>query len=158
MNQGARKSLYIFLSSLLGTLLFLILHRVVSFLFGWAIVSGYTFLGFGMNSIELQAMDYLTLMFSLMFGAWYGIWLGLYWYEVVYEQRLRGGLVDHIICNYWPRSRRPYDLKSKVSAAARKLEHDLGELESLAETVQVAVHPEPIKKRIVRKRAPVAKI
>lgn len=150
---GHKKSLYIFLTSILGVLLFLMLHRIIVFFYLLALSTDYARYMPNLSYIEFLAIDYFTLVITLMLGAWYGIWLGLYWYEKVYEEGSHGGLVSHITEHYWPKGRQAYGLEPKIEAVKKKLEQDLWELEDLAK-IAPPVYPEPIKKRVVRKRAP----
>lgn len=79
MHENTRKSFYVFLSMVLGVLLFLMLQRavfLVAFLFGADI-----------GSVSSQALGVVTSMIAAVFGAWYGIWLGLVWYAAVYEDQ-----------------------------------------------------------------------
>lgn len=79
MHENTRKSFYIFLSSMLGVLLFLMLQRsafLIAFL-----------LGADIGSVQSQALGVVTTAIAVVFGAWYGVWLGLVWYSAVYEER-----------------------------------------------------------------------
>ena len=86
----ARKSLYLFLTALLGTLLFLTVHQVAYFIYIYMLGTGLA--TSGMSYVEFLAVEYFTLTITMMLGAWYGIWLGLYWYEKVYEEKSHRGL------------------------------------------------------------------
>ena len=148
----AKKSLYVFLTALLGMLLFYILHRVVVFLFLYLLAIGY--LGTGPDYYRFLAWDYTTLVLALMGGAWYGVWLGLYWFEKVYVEKSHGGLAHHIASKYLTREN-PKSLPSKMSAVKKRLESDLWALEDLAKNTETeSGWPEPKVRRVVRKRAP----
>ncbi len=149
----AKKSLYLFLSSMLGVFLFFILHRTAIFTYLYLVDSGYlvdTFVYW-----RFLAIDYFTLAFALMGGAWYGIWLGLYWYSRIYEEGSHGGLADHLVRHYWPH-RSPKSIGIKLASVKENLEKDLWQLESLAKdtVTSVEVSPAPKIRRVVRKRAP----
>jgi len=139
---------------MLGTLLFLVLHRIIVFLY--LVLAGPKLIpGSEGAYLMFSAVDYFTLVITLMLGAWYGIWIGMYWYEKVYEEESYKGVVDYIVNNYWPRRKTTANLKSKIAATQQKLETDLWELEGLTENLtRVKVKPKGIKKRIVRKEAP----
>jgi hypothetical protein len=160
MSSGLRKSIYIFLSCLVGALLFMVLQRVTVFLYIGLLAYGFDGLTFGLSWIELLALDYLTLLLSLLFGGWYGIWVGLHWYESVYEHGSSKGFIGNLL-HMWPRSRKTYDLQSKVAAVSTRLENDLGELQNLtttiAERVPKTAPKKRIVKRVIRKKAPVLK-
>ena len=88
MHENTRKSFYIFLSSMLGVLLFLMLQRsafLIAFL-----------LGVNIGSVESQALGVVTTAIAVVFGAWYGVWLGLVWYSAVYEERTVSGMLGSL--------------------------------------------------------------
>jgi len=152
-----KKSLYVFLSSMLGVMLFLVIHRILIFLIlvfsgaGGNFYLGFSYLGF-------LAIDYFTLLIVLMLGAWYGIWLGNYWFEKVYEERLHGGFVSLLASRLWPK--RVSKLRQKMVSATEHLENDVWELEDLVKDLPPTASIKPVnvfKRRIVRKR-PIKKI
>ena len=145
----AKKSLYIFLASLLGVMLFLVLHRVAVFFYLYLLAGGY--ITTGLEYYEFLALDYFSLTITLMLGAWYGIWLGLHWYEKVYEENSHGGLVHHLATEIFP-SNRFKNLPVKVAVVERKLEANLRELENLAQA-GAAQKSGPVKRKAPRKRA-----
>lgn len=152
-SSGAKKSLYVFLSSLLGVFLFFILHRAILFLYLYLVGDGYfvyTFVYW-----RLLAIDYITLVLTLMGGAWYGVWLGLYWYGKIYEEGSHGGFADHLVRSYWS-GQNPKTLGAKIATVKEHIEKDLWDLESLAKstTKSVIVSPEPKVRKIIRKQAP----
>ncbi len=150
MFLGVKKSLYLFLCSILGVFLFLILHRLGVFLYLYFIASSNNLVSF--NYFNFLMFDYFTLILALMLGAWYGIWLGLYWFEKVYEESSHGGLAEHIGRHFWSGTS-PKNLELKVANIKERLEKDLWQLEDLAENA-VSVKPQPKVRRVVRKRAP----
>jgi hypothetical protein len=155
MNIGFKKSLYLFLSSLLGVMLFLVLHRVLIFLYLLMASAGYQPFLSEVSSLTFLGLEYLSLILTLLLGAWYGIWLGLYWYKKVYEDGESAGLVEHLTLRYWPKRKNQYGLQAKIEAAKKHLENNMWELEDLAKTIPAAApSPAPIKKQVVRKRAP----
>ncbi len=79
MSENTRKSFYIFLSMVLGVLLFLMLQRA-AFLVAFLI-------GADVSSLSAEALGVVTTAIAVVFGAWYGIWLGLVWYAAIYEER-----------------------------------------------------------------------
>lgn len=84
MQNGAKKSFYIFLSGLLGILLFILLERslfLLAFLLGVDVLSG-----------KFAQIDYAAFIAATTLGLWYGIWVGLYWYQIVYEERTHAGV------------------------------------------------------------------
>lgn len=152
---SAKKSLYIFLTALLGSLLFLVLHRIA--VFGYMIMLYYNYpkFSFGMSIMDFMALDYLTLIITLLLGGWYGIWLGLGWFEAVYEDGGHAGFFGHVLRHYFPIQKNNYGLKNKVVAAGHKLEHDLIELEELAAKMQRVSKPKVAVRttsRIVRRK------
>ncbi len=86
-----KKALYVFLCSLLGMLIFIILQKSTLLLLtillgnqGDIAVEGYA-----SPFYQFETISYLV---ALFFGGWYGVWLGLHWYGIVYEAG-RGGLL-----------------------------------------------------------------
>jgi len=147
----AKKSFYVFLSAILGVLLFLVLHRIIIFIY--LLLSYEDYQTFGMNLTYLQylALDYITLTLAMFGGLWYGIWLGLYWYEKVYEEGSHKGFVHHLAANLW--GRKTYSdtkLEHKLNAAKEKMEKGLWEMEGLVKGAELKVN-KTIKKTIVRK-------
>jgi hypothetical protein len=149
----AKKAFYIFLSSLLGVLIFLILHRAIIFIYLYLVSGGYFADSF--NYWNFLFWDYITLIFSLMLGAWYGIWLGMSWHEAVYVQKNHGGFVEHLASHYWLGGR-PKNLETKIITVKQRLDKDLSQLEDLAkaDTAVEVVKPQAKVRRVVRKRAP----
>ncbi len=78
MSENTRKSFYIFLSMVLGVLLFLMLQRA-----GFLI---YFLSGGNISTLQIRALDVVTSVIAITFGAWYGTWLGLVWYAAIYEE------------------------------------------------------------------------
>jgi hypothetical protein len=152
MPNGAKKAFYLFLTSLLGVFLFLILHRVVFFLYLYMIGQG--LIGTSMDYYQMLLFEYFSLIICLMLGSWYGIWLGIYWFEKVYEEKSHGGFVHHLSKNYF--LPKPKVVESRMTEIKERLETNLHELENLAESTvsQLEVMPKPIKRRVVRKKAP----
>jgi hypothetical protein len=146
-----KKAIYIFLCSLMGALLFLILHNLVVFLYSVALTADYGNLSFGFSYTEFVAIDVITLFLALLGGSLYGIWLGLFWYQKIYEEASHRGFVDHAAAYFWPGSRHNYKLESKMEAAKKKLEDNLWQFEDLAKTA-AAESVVPIKRRVSRKR------
>jgi len=149
-----KKSLYLFLSSMLGAILFLLLHRLLVFVILIAIIAlnGHSFLG--LTFIQFAALDYFTLILVLMLGAWYGIWVGEYWYLKVYEEKVHGGVVSHLATVYWPRKKQ-WELHSKINSLAKEMRHEMWEIKDLEKSLpSVAETVKPIKRRVARKKAP----
>ncbi len=149
-----KKSLYLFLSSLLGVMLFLTIHRIIIFLL--LIFSGASGnLYYGLSSLGFSAIDYLTLIITLMLGAWYGIWVGSYWYGKVYEEKIHGGVVSFFANRYW--SGKVGHLRRQMAVTASHLENDIWDLEDLVKELPAAASAKPgkvMKRRIARKRTP----
>jgi hypothetical protein len=154
MTQGRRdlrKSFYLFLSSLLGALLFLIIHRIIIF-----IILIFKILGSGFDQqgyLIFLSLDYLTLMFFLMAGGWYGIWLGMYWYKVVYEENTFNGIFAHLKKGFAQKFSEPENVVVKINLAKQEFEMGMAELEGAAKEIHIT--PKVIvPKRAVRKKNP----
>lgn len=153
-EQSIRKSFYIFLTALLGVLLFVVLDRLL--VFGYLLLAGSNYAVFGLNLsyVEFWALDYLSLFFVMMAGAWYGIWVGLYWYARVYEDRTHQGFVHHVATRYWPFEKRARQLQSQVRQVEKQLENDLHQLSDLADELPAVKAPPPVKRPMAKKRTP----
>lgn len=148
----AKKALYLFLTALLGMMLFFILHRLAVFAYLYALAMGY--LNPEVNYLQILIWDYFTLALALLAGGWYGVWLGLSWFQRIYEDKTHGGLADHIIKRYWPQTGNKV-FQTRVEAVKQRLEKDLWQLEDLAKVKLTAQNQaEPKVRRVVRKRAP----
>jgi hypothetical protein len=147
MNPGIRKSLYLFLTSILGALLFLVLQRVVVSLYLTLLQWKPDVFSFGLSFMEITAIDLINLTVAVLFGAWYGIWIGMHWYYAVYEQAGGRGFVWGVAAALRRRGN-PDGLKSEIESAARRMERETWRLERLSNP--------PIAKssrRVVRRRA-----
>ena len=147
-----KKSLYIFLTALLGVLMFVLLDRIAVFFYLYLLAAVY--MATSINFFEFMVVDYFILTLVMMLGAWYGIWLGLYWFKKVYEEQSHGGLVEHLTTNYFPQ-KSFFAGQGDMASLKKRLNTDLSQLEELAASgTAQEFQPEPIKRRIVRKRAP----
>lgn len=90
-TSGSKKSLYVFLSSLLGILLFVTIQRALSLIGLLLLNVDYATYSLGTTPLQVHAWNITTLILAIFFGGWYGIWLGLHWYKIVYEHG-SGGL------------------------------------------------------------------
>lgn len=152
--SGIKKPTYIFLSAMLGMLIFLILHRVVVFfvMAGVYFNSGDGFMG--ANYLQFLAWDYLTLILVLMLGAWYGIWVGSYWYEKVYESKLHGGFLSHVL-GFRQQGPAREILGEKMEELSENIQEEIWELDQLSKNITKAARtPKPIKRKVVKRRAP----
>jgi len=93
---GLKRSVYIFLCSLLGVMLFLVLHRIIVLWYLLMVNYGVFSWNGSETYIRFLAVDYISLTLFLMLGSWYGIWLGNYWYELVYESGSLKGYFNSI--------------------------------------------------------------
>jgi hypothetical protein len=152
---GVKKSVYIFLCSLLGAMLFLVLHRLAVFTYLIITIYGGPGIPEGAAYVQFVAIDYITLFFALLFGSWYGIWLGSYWYEMVYERGIwPGAFLHHARGKLFFRKNKDYGLREKIETIKEKLEQDLSQAESLvAEIPRPKFNPPPIKRRASGKKS-----
>lgn len=145
-----RKSLYIFLSALLGVIMFMLLERLATFFYLYLLAGGY--IATSLEFWQIALLDYIILTLAMMLGAWYGIWLGLYWYRKIYEEQSHPGLVGHLASNF-PRS--GLAGSKGVGELKKRLAADLSQLEAVTSVNLAKVSgPAPIKRKIVRKSAP----
>jgi hypothetical protein len=90
-ESETRKSLYIFLCSLLGIMLFVMLQKAALLLLTLFLGSQTGTLVSTFGNIDIAIFDTVSYILALFFGGWYGVWLGLHWYGIVYESG-RGGI------------------------------------------------------------------
>ncbi len=150
---GVKKSVYVFLCSLLGVLLFLILQRIAIFAYLLLVAYGIVAWSSGFDYVRFMAVDYTSLVLMLLFGSWYGIWLGTHWYDLVYESGTWRGGWYHAKHHLFPWRKNNYRLKDRVEEVKTQLERDLDKVEILAAELPKAVmNPEPIRRRVTRRR------
>ncbi len=183
MTNAQRKALYLFLTSLLGIILFLMLHRSLFVIYD---VMGSFFPGNPIFIIEpgvLFTLDFISMLVVMFIGGWYGVWLGLDWYKMIYEERESRewfhGFLPHSWRGYHARRRNKSATKSEPaprqlnvqgpSALSRRIESfasfraaprdnawsfdDVEAPSSIAKPKRKAV----AKKRVVKKRVAAAK-
>jgi hypothetical protein len=90
MRQGPGKSLYIFLCTVLGVMLFVVLQRSLALIHFILLNTNYQLFSFGLDPATLELINYISIGIAGFFGGWYGTWLGLHWHEVVYEKAQSG--------------------------------------------------------------------
>ncbi len=115
-TRFASKSFYLFLCSILGVMLFVIIQRAVGLIYLLLLTLNYQQFNFGLSMLDLWVLNYLTYVAAVLFGAWYGIWLGLHWYRIVYEEG-KGGLF-HGFKLTWSRGSSTASQASKPPTAA----------------------------------------
>lgn len=151
-SNGLKRSLYLFLSALLGIFLFFLLHRIVFFLSLVIIIGLGNSSYFGLSFRQFLMVDYISLFTALCLGAWYGLWVGNYWYEKIYIQKVHAGVVSHLAAVCWPR-RKHQELKAKIESVASHLKEDAWQLEDLEKSLSKnIVSPKPIKRRVVKRK------
>lgn len=148
MLQSFRRSAYLFLSAMLGLLMFFILHRIVVFFYLFFATLGDT----QFEYYHFLVWDYSTLILVLFLGIFYGLWLGKYWYAAVYYEKLHGGLLDYVNTWLWgqkiPQER---VFQKKLETVSERLERNLADLENLS--MQTSVNTQ-VKPKIQVRRAP----
>jgi len=151
---GVKKSVYIFLCSLLGVLLFLVLQRIVVLCYLILVSYGAFHLTSG-GYLEFMAIDDITLLLAMLCGSWYGIWLGNYWYELVYEKGQWRGSLHHARNYLFPPKPAYQDFKARVEEVKHQLAEDLSQAEDLVrEMPKEILKPVPIRRVARKKSAP----
>lgn len=126
MRKAATKALYLFLCSILGMVLFAMLHRAIIVLYDLLIFVRPEF-AFGLTPYSLAVGDFLTMLIALFLGGWYGTMMGIDWYAMVYgpNAAVRPGMFHGFIPHHW-RGRREKaakpapTMKMSTSATAPK--------------------------------------
>lgn len=99
-QNGPKKSLYVFLTSLLGIMMFVVIHRSIALMGLLLLNLDYDRFSLGSNYSQLHILNIVTYVLAVFLGGWYGAWLGLYWYKVVYEEGV-GGLWHGLVGNFF---------------------------------------------------------
>lgn len=166
-----KRSFYIFLSSLLGVMLFILLERSL-FLLAFL-------LGMNVLTPQFAQIDYIAFIVASILGLWYGIWVGLYWYTIVYEEGSHPGMLRGIWGSFSRQSgdrgvlttEKTWDLEDLMQAKSEELTTPRGprlevfESNTVAFTTSTPVHADSVhahteasaKKRVVRKSVKKAK-
>lgn len=85
VGTGSKKALYIFLSSVLGQVTFVLIHRSSALILESLRELGIFDLSAFLPTPDLNAFSLAVLVALWLLGGWYGAWLGLQWYRRVYE-------------------------------------------------------------------------
>lgn len=140
MIQSFRRSAYLFLSAMLGLLMFFILHRIVVFFYLFFATLGDT----QFEYYHFLVWDYSTLILVLLLGIFYGLWLGKYWYAAVYYEKLHGGLLDYVNTWLWGQKMPQQQIfQKKLETVSERLERNLADLESLSMQTPVQTQAKP---------------
>lgn len=84
MRKAVTKSLYLFLCSILGMILFAMLHRALFVIYGILLEVDFASYSLGLTENVILMIDFLSMLIALFFGGWYGVLLGIDWYSIVY--------------------------------------------------------------------------
>ena len=155
-----KKSFYIFLSALLGVMLFILLQRSL-FLLAFL-------LGVNVLSPEFAEIDYGSFILSMFLGLWYGIWVGLYWFNLVYEEQAVPGMFRSMWGRFRPGQRdtspilaeesgKSWNLEDLMKAKAEEykaegLEPDLRVFESNTVAFSAPVHASDLHREAPKKQ------
>lgn len=114
MQKSSLKALYLFLTSWLGIILLLMLHRALFVIYDLLGLFFPEIRFFHADRFLLQSIDFFTLLLALFFGGWYGIWLGLHWFDIVYERE--GSRANKVLHGFLPHHLRS---RTKHSSTAK---------------------------------------
>ncbi len=102
MRKSANKALYLFLSAILGMVIFSMLHRSIFVLLDLLMYTdgGYAF---GLSSTDFLYLDFFTALIALFLGGWYGTMMGMDWYAMVYGPNAEkpAGLFHSFLPHHW---------------------------------------------------------
>ncbi len=117
MKKTTIKALYLFLCSILGMVLFGMLHRSVFVLYDLLLTVDYDTYSFGMPQGAIPALDFTTMLLMLFLGGWYGVVLGLEWYALVYGPNAQApaGLFHGFVPHNW-RGRKKAKASSRMES------------------------------------------
>ncbi|MEZ4180542.1 MAG: hypothetical protein R3B41_03480 [Candidatus Doudnabacteria bacterium] len=153
MNKTSLKALYIFLTSWLGVILVLMLHRAVFVLYELLLTFFPDIFAFGADRTIIEVLDFFTMLLAVFFGGWYGVWLGLHWFEKVYEEdgvhhnAIFYGFLPHNVRREYARYRA--DKKKAKSLKVKNTETKKDDTKSDAKSIEQAkaVAVEPIAQK-----------
>ncbi len=150
---GAKKSVYIFMCSVMGVLLFVILHRLIVLAYLTLLAYGVFHWTSSYSYFTFVAVDYITLLLAMFCGSWYGIWLGEYWYEKIYETGEWRGVTRHLHHKLFPQRPTSNELKARVEVVKLELAEDLSRIQQSIEDMPREILMEtPIKRRAVKRK------
>ena len=152
LHSPIKKSVYLFLSLLLGVFLFLIIHRLIIFSIMMFYLSHNPVGIYTVGYRQFLLLEYSTLVLAVMAGSWYGLWVGGYWYEKVYEVGLHGGALGHLVVGINRFTKKQSSLRTKVEQISKELKEEAWQLEDLAKMVA-----KPTKSIIVHKKKSASK-
>ena len=103
MRKASSKALYLFLCSILGMVLFAMLHRSIFVLYDILLFSNFSTYSFGLSTVGIGVLDFLTMLGALFLGGWYGVLLGMDWYAIVYGPTAEkpAGLFHGFLPHHW---------------------------------------------------------
>lgn len=117
MRKAATKALYLFLCSILGMVLFAMLHRAIFVLYDLLTFVDPIY-AFGLTQMQVAVIDFFTMLAALFVGGWYGTLMGIDWYAMVYgpNAEVRAGLFHGFLPHHW-RGRKERKVKSASKPA-----------------------------------------
>ena len=118
MHKSSFKALYVFLTSLLGMMLLVMLHRSLFVIYDLLGIFFPNVFIFQATAYTVQTVDFISLLSVMFIGGWYGVWLGLHWFDIVYEHNSHNKIFHALVPHNWRKSQ---DVKDKsVSAGVPK--------------------------------------
>ncbi len=122
MKKTTAKAFYLYLCSILGMILFAMLHRAVFVLYDLLLVMDYDTYAFGMTSRNIMTLDFTTMLIALFLGGWYGVALGIEWYAMVYGPNAEkpAGLFHGFVPHHW---RKTKTNSQKISTSTENAVH-----------------------------------
>lgn len=113
MRKAVTKSLYLFLCSILGMILFAMLHRAIFVLYGLLLQIDFQTYSFGISEAGIYMIDFLTMTAALFLGGWYGTLLGIDWYSIVYGPNAEypGKMFHGFVPHHWRSGKNKTDKK-----------------------------------------------
>lgn len=167
MKKTTIKALYLFLCSILGMVLFGMLHRAVFVLYDLLLVMDYDTYSFGMPPGAISLLDFSSMLVLLFLGGWYGVALGLEWYSMVYGPNVEKpvGLFHGFLPHNWRGAKRSPKAKRASESESERIDSFITpKPETTSTTVRVPVAEShawsfddliapktPAKKKVVRK-------
>ncbi len=149
MRKAVTKSLYLFLCSILGMILFAMLHRAIFVLYGLLLQIDFQTYSFGVSEAGIYLIDFFTMTAAIFLGGWYGTLLGIDWYSIVYGPNAEnpGRMFHGFVPHHWRNGKNKTDKKSaRPAVKSETVSVPVSEKVSAILNTHIADTPEVVQK------------
>ncbi|HEX3096019.1 MAG TPA: hypothetical protein VHQ20_02775 [Patescibacteria group bacterium] len=155
MRKAVYKGLYLFLCSLLGMILLIMLHRAIFILYELLLIIDFKTYSLGMSSSVIALIDFFTMLIAIFLGGWYGIVLGIDWYAMVYGPNAEhpAGLFHAFKPHHWRGPKKEKKSSAKTATMTMPVAETTVKV-PVAEKVREWTFDELLKPRVESKTEP----